>query len=156
MQKIRSLFKKYREAILYVVFGGLTTLVNLIVLKGCNLAVGEKFYLISNVVAWLAAVIFAYITNKLFVFESKSWEFKVLLREIPTFAGARVFSLGIEEFGLWLLVDVCRMDGISWQIFGFELGGIMIAKLILAVVVVVLNYIFSKLIIFKKKRSNTK
>lgn len=156
MTKIKALFNKYREAILYVIFGGLTTVVNFIALKLCNMAVGEKFYLISNVVAWFAAVIFAYVTNKLFVFESKSWALRVLLREIPTFAGARVLSLGIEELGLWLLVDICRMDGISWHVLSFDIGGIMIAKLILAVVVVILNYIFSKLVIFKKNRSTNK
>ena len=156
MTKIKSLLTKYREAILYVVFGALTTLVNFVVLKLCNMAVGEKFYLISNVVAWLASVIFAYITNKLFVFESKSWAFKILLREIPSFVGARVFSLALEELGLWLLVDICRMDGLSWHVFSFDIGGIMIAKLILAVVVVILNYIFSKLFIFKKNRRSDK
>ncbi|MBR4940705.1 MAG: GtrA family protein [Clostridia bacterium] len=156
MQKIKALLKKYRELILYVVFGGLTTLVNFVILKLCNMAVGEKFYLISNVVAWLGAVIFAYVTNKLFVFESKSWAPKVLTKEIISFAGARVLSLGIEEVGLWLLVDICKMDAITWHIFKFDIGGIMIAKLILAVVVVILNYIFSKLFIFKKNRSDNK
>ena len=156
MSKIKSLFSKYREAILYVVFGALTTVVNFVVFKVCNMAFGEKFYLISNVVAWLASVIFAYVTNKLFVFESKSWEPKVLLREIPAFAGARVLSLGIEELGLWLLVDICRMENISWRVLSFDIGGSMIAKLILAVVVVILNYIFSKLVIFKKNRSKNK
>lgn len=153
MTKIKSLLIKYREAILYVVFGGLTTVVNFIVLKVCNMAVGEKYYLISNVAAWLAAVIFAYVTNKLFVFESRSWSVRVLLHEIPSFAGARVLSLGLEELGLWLLVDIARMDSVSWHVLSFDIGGIMIAKLILAVVVVILNYIFSKLVIFKKNRS---
>lgn len=156
MQKLKTLLKKYREGILYIIFGGLTTLVNFIVLKLCNVAMGEHLYLVSNVIAWVAAVVFAYITNKLFVFESKSMAPRVLIREILSFAGARVLSLGIEEAGLWLLVDVCRMDGISWRILGFDLGGIMIAKLILAVVVVILNYVFSKLFIFKKNRSNEK
>lgn len=156
MQKLKTLFMKYREGILYIIFGGLTTLVNFIVLKLCNVAMGEHLYLVSNVIAWVAAVIFAYITNKLFVFESKSMAPRVLVREILSFAGARVLSLGIEEAGLWLLVDLCHMDGISWTVLGFDLGGIMIAKLILAVVVVILNYVFSKLFIFKKNRSNEK
>lgn len=156
MQKLKSLLKKYREAILYVIFGGLTTLVNFIVLKLFNMLLGEELYLVSNVIAWLASVIFAYITNKLFVFESKSMAPKVLAREILSFAGARVLSLGIEEAGLWLLVDVCHMDRLTWHVFGFDIGGIMIAKLILAVVVVILNYIFSKLFIFKKNRSKEK
>ena len=156
MSKIKSLLSKYREAILYVVFGALTTVVNFVVFKACNMTAGEKFYLVSNIIAWLAAVVFAYITNKLFVFESKSWEPKVLLREIPSFAGARVLSLGIEELGLWLLVDICRMENINLRVWSFDIEGSMIAKLILAVVVVILNYIFSKLVIFKKNRSKNR
>ncbi len=152
MQKIKALWAKYREILLYVLFGALTTLVNFVVFKLCNVAFGEKFYLLSNVVAWIAAVIFAYLTNKLFVFESKSWAPRVLLREIPSFASARLLSLGIEEAGLWLLVDVLGMD--AWLLdLGFvRIGGKMIAKVILAVVVVILNYVFSKLFIFRKNR----
>lgn len=156
MQKIKGLLKKYKELILYVLFGGLTTLVNFVVLKLCNMAFGEDIYLVSNVIAWLASVIFAYVTNKLFVFEVRSWAPKILVREIVSFAGARVLSLGIEEAGLWLLVDICAMDKLTWSVLSFDIGGIMIAKLILAVVVVILNYIFSKLFIFKKNRGNKK
>ena len=155
MQKIILFVKKYKESILYIVFGGLTTLVNFIVLKLCNMAFGEKLYLLSNIIAWIAAVIFAYVTNKLFVFECRSWAPKVLLHEIPSFAGARILSLGIEEAGLWLLVDVCGMDSLVLDLKFFSIGGIMIAKIILAVVVVILNYIFSKLFIFKKNGSSS-
>ncbi len=156
MQKIKILLRKYREGILYILFGGLTTLVNFAVLKLCNMALGEEIYLVSNVIAWLASVIFAYVTNKLFVFESKSWAPRLIAREMISFAGARVLSLGLEEVGLWILVDLCHMDRLTWTVFSIDIGGIMIAKLILAVVVVILNYIFSKLFIFKKNRSQDK
>ena len=69
---IKKLYKKYEEVILYVVFGGLTTLVNFVSFWVFNKILGEKFYLVSNVIAWFISVVFAYVTNKLWVFESKS------------------------------------------------------------------------------------
>lgn len=151
MKKISELFKKYKELITYVIFGGLTTLVNLASFKIFNVVLSEENYLISNVIAWFIAVIFAYVTNKLFVFESRSWKMNVIGKEIISFFAARVFSFGIEELGLWIFVDLVGFDAYSINIFGFVIGGKMIAKLVLAVIVVILNYFFSKLVIFKKK-----
>ncbi len=151
MKMISNLFKKYKELITYVIFGGLTTVVNLISFKLFNVILGEEHYLISNVIAWFIAVVFAYVTNKLFVFESRSWEIKIIRKEIISFFAARVFSLGIEELGLWILVSLLHFDTYSITLFGIVIGGKMIAKIVLAVVVVILNYIFSKLVIFKKK-----
>ena len=98
-------------------------------------------------------MIFAYITNKLWVFESKSWDIRVLLKEIPSFFAARVLSFLIEEAGLFVFVDLLSFKDISFKILSFELGGELIAKAVLAVIVVVLNYVFSKLVIFRKKKS---
>ena len=137
MKKIKELIVKHRELLLYVIFGAATTAVNFVVFYGMEKQTGTGAYLINNVIAWLAAVIFAYVTNKLFVFRVKSWAGKVVVRELVQFFGARVFSLAVEEAGLWLFVQLLQMNT-------------MIAKLVLAVVVVVLNYIFSKLVIFKK------
>lgn len=148
---MKKLINKYKELILYVIFGGMTTLVNLITLKAFNMILGDKRYLISNVIAWLVSVIFAYITNKLFVFESKSWKINVVGKEVFSFFSARVFSLLIEEAGLYLLVDLANLGDKTVNVFGVVIGGIMISKIILAVVVVILNYVFSKLVIFKKK-----
>lgn len=152
MKKIKELILKYKELIVYVIFGGLTTVVNLVVFTLCGFALGDERYLVSNVIAWLAAVIFAYITNKLWVFESKSWSVRVLVKEIPSFFAARVFSFLLEEFGLYVFVDLLSFKDISLKIFTLEIGGELIAKAILAVVVVILNYIFSKLVIFKRKK----
>ena len=152
MKRIKELILKYKELIVYVIFGGLTTVVNLVVFTLCGFALGDERYLVSNVIAWLAAVIFAYITNKLWVFESKSWSVRVLVKEIPSFFAARVFSFLLEEFGLYVFVDLLSFKDISLKIFTLEIGGELIAKAILAVVVVILNYIFSKLVIFKKKK----
>ena len=148
---IKKLYKKYEEVILYVVFGGLTTLVNFVSFWVFNKILGEKFYLVSNVIAWFISVVFAYVTNKLWVFESKSWAFKILLKEVPEFFAARLFSLGVEEGGLWLFVDIFGFDRYSFTVFNFEVTGKLIAKVLLAVIVVILNYFFSKFIIFATK-----
>lgn len=139
-----------KEIILYVLFGGLTTLVNfssfwLIEKTGIN-------YLINNAISWVIAVIFAFVTNKLFVFESKSLKANTVIKEALEFFAARLFSFGVEEGGLWLLVEVFKMKDILLQILSKEITGAFIAKIILAVVVVILNYFFSKFIIFAKKR----
>lgn len=150
MNKIITLFKKYAEVVSYLFFGVMTTLVNFVVFWAFGLILSSELYLVSNAIAWVAAVIFAYITNKLFVFKSKSWAIKVIISEIPEFLGARIFSFLIEEAGLWLLVDILSMGEITFSPFGINISGQMIAKIILAVIVVILNYFFSKFIIFKK------
>lgn len=140
--------KKYKEIFLYIIFGGLTTLVNfvafwLIERLGVN-------YLINNAISWIIAVSFAFVTNKLFVFESKSLAPKILFKEGIEFLGARVLSFLIEEGGLWLFVDVLGMKTLSFNLLNQTITGAFIAKIILAVIVVILNYFFSKFIIFKK------
>lgn len=154
MKKIKELLKKYEELILYVVFGGLTTVVNFAVYWVLNKALGENYYLVNNVIAWFVSVVFAYITNKLWVFDSKSWVPKVLVKEVPEFFAARIFSLLVEEGGLWLFVEKMGFDEFSFEIFGFEFTGKIIAKLVLAVIVVILNYFFSKFVIFAKKKKS--
>lgn len=151
--KIKELIKKYKELIVYIIFGGLTTVVNLAVFTLVGMILGDDKYLVTNAIAWFAAVIFAYITNKIWVFESKSWSGKVLLKEIPSFFAARVFSFLLEEAGLFLFVDLLSFDDISINILSFEISGEFIAKIILAVVVVIVNYVLSKLVIFKKKKA---
>ncbi len=151
MNMIKNLIIKYKELIIYGVFGVCTTLVNFITYKLFNVILGEKYYLMSNIVAWLVSVIFAYVTNKLFVFESKSWKIKLIAKEVSSFFAARIFSFVVEEAGLFLLVDVLKMKEMTIEISGIALGGNMIAKVFLAVIVVVLNYFFSKLVVFKKK-----
>ena len=153
---INKLIEKFftREVISYLIFGVLTTVVNF-VFYWLFTEVFAVYYITSNVIAWVFAVVFAYITNKLFVFESKSWEGKVLAKEIPSFVAARLFSLGVEELGLIIFVNFLHFDSKVFHIplINFDLSGEMTAKIILAVVVVILNYFFSKLIIFKKKKA---
>ena len=151
---IKKLFLKYKELISYVFFGVLATIVSILSFKLFDVLLGPELYLLSNVISWIITVIFAYFTNKIWVFESKSWKANVLVKEIVSFFGARVFSLVVEEAGLWLMIDQMDMGGISWDILTFSISGNMIAKIIMQVVVVILNYVFSKLIIFKKKKRN--
>ena len=162
MEKLKAIFKKIvnKETILYVVFGVLTTLVNFVAFKLFTMVFDKLISSqlgvhISNVLAWIFAVAFAYVTNKLFVFESKSWKGKVLAKEIPSFVAARLFSLGVEELGLIIFVNFLHFDSKVFHIplINFDLSGEMTAKIILAVVLVILNYFFSKLVIFKKKKA---
>jgi len=129
--------KKYEEVIKYLLIGGLTTVLNYIMFA---LLVNEAKLEMhpSNLIAWGVSVIFAYLTNKLFVFESKSFKIDVLAKEILTFGAARVFSFILEEVILFIFVDKLGMEK-------------LIIKLIANIIVIIVNYILSKFIIFKKK-----
>lgn len=135
----------HREMITYLIFGVLTTVVNYVVYWLCTLILTpdiflkDKNYLVSNVICWIAAVVFAYVTNKLFVFESRSWKLSVVGREVVSFVGARLVSLAFDMGFMFVFVSLIGMNE-------------FIAKLIVQIVVVILNYIFSKLFIFRKKK----
>lgn len=127
---------------MYGIFGVLTTLINWIVysllLKGLGLPL-----MVGNVLSWVAAVLFAYVTNKLWVFESKSWKPELVWKEIVLFFGARIVT-GIFEF---VMVPLLVALGVNQAIFGVE--GLM-AKVIVTIAVIILNYVFSKLLVFRK------
>ena len=129
-----------RETILYLVFGVLTTLVNFVVFEAMNRSLGDEYALLSETVAFI-------VTNKPFVFQSKDWSGKTLAREIPTFFGGRIVSFLIEA-GLVLVARDLLHAG-SFSLFGIT--GLTIAKVPIAVIVVILNYVFSKVFVFKKK-----
>ena len=149
MDKLKKILLERREEISYLIFGVLTTVINYITFLILTVILGEEPFtvMIINIIAWVAAVAFAYVTNKLFVFESKSWEFDILKREIPAFLGARIASFLLEEAGLYIAAYWMRMGTIT--IFG--IGGLLIAKIFLNILVVIVNYFFSKFLIFKKK-----
>ena len=150
MDKIRKLLN--RETILYIVFGVATTLVNYVVFHLLyNVLWHQRNSLVANAAAFVAAVIFAFLVNKLFVFESRSWSGATLKREIPSFLAGRIGSFGIEEAGLFLAEKVFRLGGIVAITLGTtELDWITVIKVALAFVVVALNYVFCKLFVFKK------
>lgn len=153
-EKIVSICRKLlsREVFMYLVFGVLTTVVSWASYALLAKAIGkfsESSSLvinISNVLSWIAAVLFAFVTNKLWVFDSKSRKGSVVLRELGSFVAARLATGCIEWFGVPLLVKI----GVNRVILGTE-G--MLAKIIASVLVVIINYFFSKLLIFKKKES---
>ena len=150
MEKIKKLLN--RETILYIVFGVATTVVNYIVFHLLyNVLWQQQNSLTANAAAFVAAVIFAFVVNKLFVFESKNWSAATLKREIPSFLAARIGSFGIEEAGLFLAEKVFKLGGIIAITLGSaELDWITMVKLSLSFIVVILNYVFCKLIVFKK------
>ena len=150
MEKLKKLLN--RETILYIVFGVATTVVNYIVFHLLyNVLWQQQNSLIANAAAFVAAVIFAFVVNKLFVFESKSWSAATLKREIPSFLAGRIGSFGIEEAGLFLAEKVFKLGGvIAITLGGTELDWITVIKVALAFVVVALNYVFCKLFVFKK------
>ncbi len=129
-----------KETILYVIFGVLTTIVDFVALAILHyvFSVNE---IIANTIAWIFAVAVAFITNKLYVFESKSFKLSVLKHELPSFIIARVFSLIVTDIIL-ALASIANIN-------------IMIAKLFSSIFVIVSNYIFSKLFIFKNNNDNS-
>jgi putative flippase GtrA len=156
MKTIKTLFIKYKELIMYVIFGVLTTLVNFGAFWIFTKILGEDSYLINNAIAWVVGVVFAYITNKLFVFDSKSWNLKLVTREVVEFFGARVLSFLVEEGGMLLFISILGFGEKSLELLGFTITGQFIVKILLAVIVVVLNYIFSKFFIFRKQETGTR
>ena len=128
---------------MYLIFGVMTTAVSLLVY---SLAVKLFFFGITaaSAVSWVIAVSFAFVTNKLFVFESRSREVKIVLREALSFFAARLASGVVEIF----LPELLFLIGFDFSVFGVK-G--LFAKIIVNIIVIVLNYIFSKLWVFKKK-----
>ena len=139
---MRQLFQKYREQILYVFFGGLTTLVNWVVYVLSLLVFSLA---VSNAIAWIVAVSFAFVVNKKYVFGSRDLSFKKVATELALFFGARVLSGIFEIAGLPLLVYA----GLDQTIFGIE-GAV--AKIVIGVIVIVSNYLFSKFVVFRKQK----
>ena len=136
-EKLIALFHKHEQIISYVFFGGLTTLVNFIVYYPlynlCHLSAS-----LSNILAWIVAVIFAYLTNKPFVLKSKDWSIKTVAPEFTKFVGSRFGSGLLETVIIRITVDILLWNGNLW-------------KIIVSVLVVILNYITSKFFAFKKK-----
>ena len=137
MEKIRELLKKYREQISYLFFGVMTTAVNYITYWLCSSVIfpDSSLLTVSQTIAWLVSVLFAFVTNKFLVFKGDGNEH--IAREFLTFFGARAVSGLIEIGGFALFVDMLGFN--DW-----------IVKLAIAVFVVIFNYVLSKFLIFKK------
>ena len=134
MKSIKEIFLKYKSVILYILFGGLTTLVNIVVYFACSCL---KFSTAeSTLAAWIISVLFAYITNRKYVFGSKSQGVKSVFKEISNFFLSR-FATGLLDLAVMLLfVDILEFNG-------------MLIKVISNIVVIILNYVLSKFLVFK-------
>lgn len=137
MKLILELMKKYRSLISYGIFGVLSTIVNIGTYYLCY-DVNGMSNVLSNILAWIAAVLFAFVTNKLWVFESKSLAPKVVLYEFTTFMGCRGATGAMDLAIMYVCVDILLMPA-------------LVMKVLSNILVIILNYVFSKLIIFKKK-----
>ena len=139
MKKLIDLYKKYSEIINYLIVGGLTTVVSLGVYYGLVLTILDPkngFQLqVANVISWIAAVTFAYFTNRIFVFKSNNPN---MLKEAAAFVAARIGSLLMDMGIMFLLVTVLGAND-------------KIAKIVVQVVVTIANYVFSKLFVFRAK-----
>ena len=137
MSNIKELIIKYKFIILYGIFGVLTTVINIGVYGVLYSGLGVS-NVISNVIAWVISVLFAFITNKLWVFDSKSLEFKLFLKELGNFTVCRL-ATGVLDLGIMFVgVDLLK-------------GPAIILKVISNVIVIILNYVMSKVFVFKKK-----
>lgn len=141
IEKIEKLYNNYKEIVNYLIIGVLTTVVSLVSFYLIRIFVftsNSQFDIqLANVISWVLAVLFAFVTNKKYVFESKSTGYQKFL-EMIKFYVSRLTTLGIEMFVMWLLTSPLKVDD-------------MISKIIVQFIIVILNYVFSKLFVFKKK-----
>lgn len=133
---LNSYYKKHKEQLLYLFFGALTTVVSIgtftiICLAGIPI-------LISNIISWFLSVLFAYITNRTWVFKSKSAN---IVKELYFFAGGRMLTLAIEELNLLIFVTLLHFNA-------------MMVKIMAQIIVVILNYLISKMFVFKEEKSS--
>ena len=135
--KVWQLFLKYKEVIMYLVFGGLTTLINIVAYAVCARAIGMNT-MTANATALTISILFAYITNKLFVFESKTDTKKEIFREFFSFIACRLGTGALDMLFMFVSVDVLRFYDV-------------VMKILSNIIVIILNYVFSKLVVFAKK-----
>ena len=136
MREIWNLYRKYKGIISYLFFGVCTTLINMIIYQLCYQSL-QISNIVSTIIAWILAVLFAFVTNKMFVFESKSWVMKVLRHELLSFFGCRLLTGILDVVVMFIAVDIFAWNALLW-------------KLLSNILVIVLNYIASKFLIFKK------
>ena len=159
----KELFTRYREIIMYVIFGALTTLVSIVTyfiircifpseesvptfLKWTyrlNFSGGDSSTVLPNIISWIASVTFAYITNRIWVFQSKVKGFAKNTLQALSFYAARLFTLFVDLIIMFLLVN---LPGIENGLYEF------CAKVFSNIVVLVLNYVFSKVFVFRKEK----
>lgn len=129
-------YRKNKEILLYLFFGGLTTIVSIGSYAFCNVSLGMNA-LIANIISWVLAVAFAYVTNRIWVFQSTAQNVSEVMKEMASFFGGRVLTLIVEEIILFVFITMLGWNSIA-------------VKVVAQVIVVLLNYVISKLLVFKK------
>lgn len=142
MKKIWDLYHKYEEIINYLIVGGLTTVISLAVKYGLLFTVMDASdaleLQIAVIISWIVAVAFAYFANRIFVFQSKS---KQYLKEVSGFVAGRIATLIMEMVIMWFFVTLLKLDSNLW---------VIIWTVVAQILVIVGNYVISKLFVFKK------
>ena len=143
MKSLKELYKKYEEIINYLIVGGLTTVVSVVVKFGLLFTILDRNKAlelqIAVVISWICAVAFAYVTNRIFVFHSKN---KNYVKEIISFVGGRVLTLFLDMFIMWFFINLLNLNTDLW---------VIIVTLISQVAVTIANYVVSKIFVFKRK-----
>lgn len=135
---LNPFYKKNKEVLLYLFFGVLTTVINIIVFSVFTTLVPLD-ELVANIIAWVVAVLFAYVTNRVWVFSSHCDTTGALVKEILSFYGGRVFTLLVEEAILFVFIKLLSLNTTA-------------VKIVAQVAIIILNYIISKLFVFKKDK----
>ncbi|RST90919.1 hypothetical protein CBF33_08600 [Vagococcus lutrae] len=134
--KFSFMNEEYYAILMYLIMGGITTVINIVSFWLFNEKIGIN-YTVSNIIAWIFSVLFAYISNKLYVFESKHSTLTDLYREIASFFGFRLLSLFMDLLAMFIMISLLHIAP-------------LISKILANVVVLIANYLFSKFFIFKK------
>lgn len=143
MNKLINIYKKYQEIINYLIVGVLTTLVSIFTYFILSLILdinNNILFIFANIISWICAVVFAYITNKRFVFNSATSNRKEEIKLFSMFVSSRITTLLIELIFMFLTVKVLLLND-------------KISKVIAQIIVIILNYIISKIFVFKKKKN---
>ena len=135
LRVLEPFYRKHKEALLYLFFGGLTTVVSIAIFALFNTVLGVN-ELLANIISWILAVAFAFFTNRIWVFSAPSEGKGSFLKQMLSFFGGRLFTLAVEEAGLFVFVSRLRFPGIA-------------VKTAAQVLVIVLNYVISKWIVFR-------
>lgn len=136
MVKLKELYQQYEEVVNYLIFGGLTTVVNIVVFFLFDTVFNIQ-YLVANAIAIIVSILFAYATNKKYVFKSETTTFQEGLKEFVLFVSFRFLSAVFDMLSMWLFVDGLQFNT-------------NLAKILTQFIVVIANYVFSKFFIFNR------
>ena len=136
LKPLLPFYQKYKEPLLYLLFGGLTTALSVaffwLLVYPCGMQA-----LIANIITWIVCIAFAYITNRTWVFKDKAYGAAGVVRELFSFTLGRLATLGLEELILWIGIDLMSLNTLA-------------VKIIAQILVIIGNYVISKFLVFKK------